>query len=84
MAFWVSRLRGTPFFFDMFTTKQLVAIVLIGLVLIILIQNSYPVPIKMLLFHVTMPLSILVLVVLLIGVLLGYWLNRKKSNGKKG
>ncbi len=67
----------------MFTGKQITAIVLFGLVLIILIQNSYVVPIKFLMLHVSMPLSILVFVAVLIGVLFGYWLNRRKSHGSK-
>jgi uncharacterized integral membrane protein len=67
----------------MFTSKQIVAIILIGLVLIVLIQNSYAVRLKFLITYVSMPLSILVLAVLLVGILLGYWLNRKKSHGSK-
>lgn len=75
-------ISGRPFF-DMFTTKQIVAIILTALILIILIQNSYSVRLKFLFAYISMPLSILVLAVLLVGVLLGYWLNRRKSHGSK-
>jgi uncharacterized integral membrane protein len=67
----------------MFTSRQIIAIVLIGLILLILIQNSYAVRIKFLFAYISLPLSILVLGAVLIGVLLGYWLNRRKSHGAK-
>jgi uncharacterized integral membrane protein len=67
----------------MFTSKQIVTIILTGLVLIILIQNSYAVPLKFLFLHFPLPLSILVLAALLVGVLIGHWLNRRKSHASK-
>ena len=67
----------------MFTGKQLITIILTGLVLIILIQNSYAVPLKFLFLYFSLPLSVLVLAVLLVGILIGYWLNRRKSNAPK-
>lgn len=67
----------------MFTSKQIITIILTGLTLIILIQNSYAVRLKFLFLYFSLPLSILVLVVLLIGVLIGYWLNRRKSHASK-
>lgn len=76
-------LRRDTLFFYMFTSRQIIAIILVGLILIVLIQNSYAVRLKFLFTYVSLPLSILVLAVLLIGVLIGYWLNRKKSHGSK-
>ena len=67
----------------MFTGKQLLAIILTGLVLIILIQNSYAVRLKFLFLYFSLPLSILILAVLLVGILIGYWLNRRKSHAPK-
>jgi uncharacterized integral membrane protein len=67
----------------MFSSKQLITIILAGLILIILIQNSYAVPLKFLFLNFPLPLSILVLVVLLVGILIGYWLNRRKSHASK-
>lgn len=67
----------------MFTSKQIFAIILTALMLIILIQNSYAVPLKFLFLHFSLPLSILVLAVLLVGILIGYWLNRRKSHAPK-
>ena len=67
----------------MFNSKQIVAIVLVGLILLILIQNSYAIRIKFLFVSFGLPLSILVLAALLIGILVGYWLNRRKSHGSK-
>ncbi|TFH59715.1 MAG: DUF1049 domain-containing protein [Candidatus Zixiibacteriota bacterium] len=67
----------------MFTGKQIVTIVLTGLILIILIQNSNAVPLKFLLLSFSLPLSVLVFVVVLVGVLIGHWLNRRKSNAPK-
>jgi uncharacterized integral membrane protein len=67
----------------MFTGKQLITIVLAGLILIILIQNSYSVRLKFLFLNFPLPLSILVLVALLVGILIGHWLNRRKSHASK-
>jgi len=67
----------------MFTGKQVLAIIPTGLILIILIQNSYAVRLKFLFLQFSLPLSILVLVVLLVGILIGYWLNRRKSHAPK-
>jgi len=67
----------------MFTGKQLLTIVLTGLILIILIQNSYAVRVKFLFLYFPLPLSILVLAVLLVGILIGYWFNRRKSHVPK-
>jgi uncharacterized integral membrane protein len=67
----------------MFTSKQLATIVLTGLILIILIQNSYAVRLKFLFLYFSLPLSILVLAVVLVGILIGYWLNRQKKNATK-
>jgi uncharacterized integral membrane protein len=67
----------------MFTGKQLITIILTGLVLIILIQNSYSVKLKFLFLYFSLPLSILVLAVLLVGILIGHWLNRRKSHAPK-
>jgi len=67
----------------MFTGRQLITIILTGLILIILIQNSYAVPLKFLFLNFPLPLSILVLAVLLVGILIGYWLNRRKSHAPK-
>ena len=67
----------------MFTGKQVLAIIPTGLILIILIQNSYVVRLKFLFLYFSLPLSVLVLAVLLVGILIGYWLNRRKSNAPK-
>ena len=67
----------------MFTGKQVLAIIPTGLILIILIQNSYAVRLKFLFLYFSLPLSVLVLAVLLVGILIGYWLNRRKSNAPK-
>jgi uncharacterized integral membrane protein len=67
----------------MFTGKQLITIVLAGLILIILIQNSYVVRLKFLFLNFPLPLSILVLVALLVGILIGHWLNRRRSHASK-
>jgi uncharacterized integral membrane protein len=67
----------------MFTGKQVLAIIPTGLILIILIQNSYAVRLKFLFLYFSLPLSILVLAVLLVGILIGYWLNRRKSHAPK-
>ena len=67
----------------MFTGKQILAIIPTGLILIILIQNSYAVRLKFLFLYFSLPLSVLVLAVLLVGILIGYWLNRRKSNAPK-
>ena len=67
----------------MFSSKQIVAIVLVGLILVVLIQNSYAVRIKFLFSYISLPLSLVVLIAVLIGVLLGYWFNRRKSHGAK-
>jgi uncharacterized integral membrane protein len=67
----------------MFTSKQLVTIILTGLILIILIQNSYTVRLKFLFLYFSLPLSILVLAVVLVGILIGYWLNRQKKHASK-
>ncbi len=67
----------------MFTGKQLLTIILTGLILIILIQNSYAVRLKFLLLYFSLPLSVLVLAVLLVGILIGHWLNRRKSHAPK-
>jgi uncharacterized integral membrane protein len=67
----------------MFTGKQLITIILTGLILIILIQNSYAVRLKFLFLYFSLPLSILVLAVVLVGILIGYWLNRQKSHAPK-
>ena len=67
----------------MFTGKQLITIILTGLILIILIQNSYAVRLKFLFLYFSLPMSILVLAVLLVGILIGYWLNRQKKHVPK-
>ncbi|MCX6832308.1 MAG: LapA family protein [candidate division Zixibacteria bacterium] len=67
----------------MFTGKQVLAIIPTGLILIILIQNSYAVRLKFLFLYFSLPLSILVLAVVLVGILIGYWLNRRKSHAPK-
>ena len=74
---------GRPFLLSMFTTKQITAIVLIVLLVFVLVQNSYGVRIKFLVFFGTLPLSVLILIVFLAGVLIGYWLNRNKSRGAR-
>jgi uncharacterized integral membrane protein len=68
----------------MFTGKQLAAIILVILCLILLVQNSRLIDVNFLFFHPALPLSLLILIVLLMGVLLGYWLNRRKrTNARK-
>jgi uncharacterized integral membrane protein len=67
----------------MFTSRQIITIVLTGLILIILIQNSYAVRLKFLFLYFSLPLSILVLAVVLVGILIGHWLNRRKSHAPK-
>jgi uncharacterized integral membrane protein len=67
----------------MFTSRQIITIVLTGLILIILIQNSYAVRLKFLFLYFSLPLSILVLAVVLVGILIGHWLSRRKSHVPK-
>jgi uncharacterized integral membrane protein len=67
----------------MFTGKQAFIIILIGLTAVLLIQNSGNVRIQFTFFHFTMPLTVLILIAVGIGIILGFWLDRPKSSGKK-
>ena len=67
----------------MFTWKQIGYIILIVITTVLLVQNSYSVPIKFTVLSFNLPLSILLLLVLGIGIAFGFWLDRRAERGKK-
>lgn len=67
----------------MFTGKQAWIILVILLTIIVVIQNSGSVRLKFTLLSFTVPLPVLLLAAVGVGIVLGFWLDRPKSNGKK-
>lgn len=67
----------------MFTGKQAFIIFLILLTVVLLIQNSGSIPLRFAILRFHIPLPILLLVCVGIGIILGFWLDRPKSSGKK-
>ncbi len=49
----------------------------------LLFQNSGHVRLKFTFFNFSLPLPVLILGAVGIGIVLGFWLDRPKSNGKK-
>lgn len=49
---------------------------------ILLLQNSYSTPIKFLFLKVQLPQSVLILIVLLIGMIFGFWIDKKRGQDK--
>ncbi len=74
---------GTFFVIVMFTGKQAWIIVLIAATVGFLFQNSGSVRLKFTFFNFVVPLPVLVVGAVGIGIILGFWLDRPKSNGKK-
>ncbi|RJP82830.1 MAG: DUF1049 domain-containing protein [Candidatus Zixiibacteriota bacterium] len=62
--------------------KQIILLIVLGLVLIIMIQNYQVVMFKLLFWTVSMSVTILILITLIIGLLAGYfwarWNERKR------
>jgi uncharacterized integral membrane protein len=67
----------------MFTGKQAWIIVLIAATAALLLQNSGHVRLKFTFFSFSLPLPVLILIAVGIGIVLGFWLDRPKSNAKK-
>jgi len=64
--------------------KTIIILILIGLFLVILLQNTQVVTFQLLLWEITMSRILLILVILIIGVLLGYTLGKRSSHGNRG
>lgn len=64
--------------------KTIISLILIGLFLVILLQNTQVVTFQLLLWEITMSRILLILVILIIGVLLGYTLGKRSSHGNRG
>lgn len=67
----------------MFTGKQAWIIVLIAAVVGFLFQNSGSVILRFTFFRFDLPLPVLTLGAVGVGIILGFWLDRPKSNAKK-
>lgn len=66
------------------TPRQVVAIVLAVLALVVVLQNREDVTLTLLMIDVTMPLWIASLVLLLIGALVGWLLASRRRRAKAG
>ena len=60
-------------------TKTIVTIVLLVLLLIVIIQNSEETPTVILFWTITMPRALLLGITLLIGIVMGLLMRRKKE-----
>jgi len=60
--------------------KTIIVLILIGLFLVIMLQNTQVVTFKLLFWEITMSRILLILVIMIIGVGLGYVLSRIGSH----
>jgi len=63
--------------------KTLVVLILIGLFLVILLQNTEVVTFQLLFWEITMSRVLLILVIVIIGFLLGYIVGRRGNYGRR-
>jgi len=66
------------------TPRQVVAIVLAVLALVVVVQNREDVTLTLLMVEVTMPLWVASLVLLLIGAVVGWLLSSRRRRAKAG
>jgi uncharacterized integral membrane protein len=63
--------------------KTIIVLILIGLFLVILLQNTQVVTFQLLFWEITMSRILLILIIMIIGFGLGYILGRMGSHGKR-
>jgi len=63
--------------------KTIILLVILALFVLILFQNSDPTEVELLLWEIRMPLFILILSVLFVGLILGWFTHLAYSKGKE-
>jgi uncharacterized integral membrane protein len=79
----VPAVTTAPFFVLMFTGRQAWIILLLIATVVLLFQNAGHVRLKFAFFNFSLPLPVLIIAAIGIGIVLGFWLDRPKSNAKK-